>query len=68
MGNSLVPMASKRCCGLTMGRVRRLEFVSDQCSTRLQKKTVFGRVLPIRMSPGRAHKGADGPTLVIPVN
>ena len=35
MGNSLVPMASKRCCGLTMGRVRRLEFVSDQCSTRL---------------------------------
>ena len=46
MGNSLVPMASKRCCGLTMGRVRRLEFVSDQCSTRLQK-TVFAFVFAL---------------------
>ena len=46
MGSSLVPMASKQRCGLTMGRVRRLEFVSDRVFYPIVK-TVFACVFAV---------------------
>ena len=56
MGNSLVPMASKRCCGLTMGRVHRLEFVSDQCRQATSFYKVKGNEEAISAQNGKAAR------------